>query len=716
MPACTSISDRHTPSGMAEMSVQQAYALAVEHHRAGQFPAAENIYQSILVTHPGHAESLHMLGLIRRQSGDNSAAINLIRRAIAVDSACCDANYNLGNALRDDGQSEEAIAAFRRSILLQQNLPQSYHNLGCLLRDKGQMTEAAAAFEQARQAISPTRKTSPAGQSADVANHWFNVGNALREERQFTHAITAYQRAVAINPDFAEAFCNLGSALVEAKQFDAAITAYRRAIAIKPDLALAHHNLGKVFYDTGDLDQAIASNRQALSLRPDYTSARRNLAGNLFEAGELDEAIAAYRQARSDDPAANTRADSALIYALQFHPASTPRSVAVETDRWNRIHALPLGGSMAKYSNDRTPNRRLRIGYVSPDFRHHVVGLNVVPLFENHDRNQFEIICYADVPAPDERTRWFEQHCDLWRNTTDLPDERLARQIREDRIDILVDLALHTGNRLLVFARKPAPVQVTFAGYPGSTGLTAIDYRLSDPYLDPPGTDESVYSEKTIRLPHSFWCFDPLDCRDIPVSPLPAESNGFITFGCLNNFCKINPLMLDRWASIMRQTEGSRLILLAKLGRHRQRTIDYLGGLGIGPDRVEFLPFSSRRNYLRQFQRVDISLDSFPCTGHTTSLDSLWMGVPVVTLVGETLFSRAGWCQLSNLGLTELASHTPEGFIEIAAGLAKNVSRLRQIRAELRPRMEQSPLMNGSLFARTIEAAYLQMWQTFATS
>ena len=702
---------------MAQMSVQQAFALAIQHHRAGRLTEARGVLEQILSVQPTHADSLHFLGLIHRQIGDNSNAIRFLSRAIAADPACRDASFNLGNALRDDGQTDEAVSAYRRSISLGQNLAQSRHNLAILLRDRGEPTDAD--FDQ--NAIS-------AEQIAASANQWFNTGNTLREQRKFADATAAYQRAIAINPNFAEAYCNLGSALVEQKQSDAAITAYRQAIAIRPDLALAHHNLGKVFYDTGDLDQAIAANRRALQIQPDYASARRNLAGNLFEAGELDEALACYRQARSDDssanaPAANARADSALIYAMQFHPDSTPESIAEETHRWNRIHAAPFADWIAKHSvesasesprdptSQRAPGRRLRIGYVSPDFRLHVVGLNVVPLFANHDRDRFEIVCYADVPAPDERTRWFEQHCDHWWNIADLSDEDIARRIREDRIDILVDLALHTGNRLLVFARKPAPVQVTFAGYPGGTGLTAIDYRLSDPYLDPPGIDESLYSEKTICLPNSFWCFDPLDCADIPVTPLPADANGFITFGCLNNFCKITAMTLDHWAAIMKQADASRLILLAKLGKHRQRTIDHLAAQGIAPDRIEFIPFSSRRNYLRQFQRLDISLDSFPCTGHTTSLDSLWMGVPVVTLVGQTLFSRAGWCQLSNLKMTELAGDTPERFIAIASTLAKDRPRLRQIRAQLRSIMEQSPLMNGPMFARDIESAYTQMWR-----
>ena len=281
-------------------------------------------------------------------------------------------------------------------------------------------------------------------------------------------------------------------------------------------------------------------------------------------------------------------------------------------------------------------------------------------------------------------------------------------------------------------ANRP-PVQVTFAGYPGSTGLSAIDYRLSDPYLDPfdaaqgrpldsvpggpPGMDESVYSEKTIRLPHSFWCYEPADeSRDIPVNPLPALKTGVVTFGCLNNFCKINDDLLDLWAKVLRQVDKSRLLLLAPPGSHRQRVVDRLSRNGIDPGRIEFVSHQPRRNYLELYHRIDLGLDSFPYNGHTTSLDSFWMGVPVVTLVGQTAVSRAGWSQLSNLGLRELAARTPEQFVQIAADLARDLPRLGELRATLRRRMEASPLMDAASFVMGIEEAYRRMWRTWCGS
>jgi len=335
----------------------------------------------------------------------------------------------------------------------------------------------------------------------------------------------------------------------------------------------------------------------------------------------------------------------------------------------------------------------------------------MLPLLACHDRDAFEIFCYAQVARSDALTERFRASAHHWRSTIGLTDKQLAAQIREDGIDILVDLALHTArSRLLVFARKPAPVQVTFAGYPGSTGLSTIDYRLSDPYLDPPDIDESVYSEQTIRLPHSFWCYDPID-GDIPVNSLPAQAHGFLTFGCLNDFRKINDAVLRLWAGVLRAVPSSRLLLLAPEGSHRQHTLDVLSREDIVHERIEFVSHQPRWKYLELYHRVDLGLDTLPYNGHTTSLDSFWMGVPVVTLVGQTIVGRAGLSQLTNLQLPELIAQTPEQYVKIATSLADDLPRLSELRSTLRARMEQSPLMDAPRFARDIEAAYRTMWQ-----
>jgi predicted O-linked N-acetylglucosamine transferase (SPINDLY family) len=286
-------------------------------------------------------------------------------------------------------------------------------------------------------------------------------------------------------------------------------------------------------------------------------------------------------------------------------------------------------------------------------------------------------------------------YADVWRSTVDLSDHQLAELVRGDRIDILVDMKLHTANnRLLMFARKPAPVQVTWLGYPGTTGLAAIDYRLTDPYLDQPGRFDAFSSEEPVRLPDTFWCYDP-GTDQPPVNALPAAKIAQITFGCLNNFCKIDEDCLALWAGVLRAVPRSRLLLLAPRGPARERVLARLGQDGITPSRVEFADKQPRAEYLKSYHHIDLGLDPLPYNGHTTSLDALWMGVPIITLVGKTVVGRAGFSQLCNLGLQDLAAETPEQYVALAAGLAGDLHRLQ----------------DGKRFARNVEQAYREMWQ-----
>jgi len=748
---------------------QDAFDLALQHHQAGRLDEAEQLYRQALVSDPEDADALHFLGVIAHQRGQNDVAIDLIGQAIALDPNYAEAHNNLGTALKGNGQIDEAIAAHRRAIALVPEYAEAYSNLGISLRDKGQFEEAIAACRQAialtpalpeahnnlgsalngngqfdeaiaafRQALALNPQLAEAQNNLGIVlkikgqlieaiaafrqavelrpgyiKAYRNLGKALRENRQLDEALTAFRQAVFLSPNDAQGHNDLGIALRDKKEIDGALDELNQAVALKADFAEAYFNLGTVLVEKDRLDEALAAFRQAIVLEPNFAEAYRRIGTTLTDQGQLDEAIAAFQQAisiRPDYPEAH----SSIIFTMLFHPAYDAQALAAELGRWNHLHAEPLGKFIREHSNDRSPDRRLRIGYVSPDLRSHVVGLNVLPLVREHDRQQVEIFCYANVGRPDQVTSRFQQAADHWRDILALSDEQVADRIREDRIDILVDLALHMpGNRLLVFARKPAPVQATFAGYPGSTGVSAIDYRLSDPYLDPVEMDASIYSERTIRLPDSFWCYDPIALRDCQVNPLPTLRTGVITFGCLNNFCKINDDIINLWARVLKQVKNSRLLLLAPEGIPRQRTLDLLQREGIETERVEFIPRLPRRAYMESYHRIDIGLDSFPYNGHTTSLDSFWMGVPVVTLIGPAVVGRAGWCQLSNLGLTELAGETADQFVQIAVELANDLPRLKELRSTLRQRMERSPLMDAAKFARNIEAVYRQLWRTW---
>ncbi len=324
---------------------------------------------------------------------------------------------------------------------------------------------------------------------------------------------------------------------------------------------------------------------------------------------------------------------------------------------------------------------------------------------------QFEVFCYAQVAHPDILTDRLRGYADVWRDIVGLSDLQTDDLVRRDQIDILVDLKMHTANnRLLVFARKPAPVQVTWLGYPGTTGLSTIDYRLTDRYLDPPGLFDAFYSEESVRLPDTFWCYDPM--TDEPsINALPALQLGVVTFGCLNNFCKVNDGCLELWAQVLRAVPRSRLLLQAPRGLARDKVLAGLQGEGIAAARVVFADKLARPEYLKLYHQIDLALDPFPYNGHTTSLDAFWMGVPTLTMPGKTVVGRAGWSQLCNLGLKELAAETPALLVARAAELAGDLPRLQALRGTLRQRMSQSPLMDAGRFARHVEQAYRLMWR-----
>ncbi|MDP9175597.1 MAG: tetratricopeptide repeat protein [Planctomycetota bacterium] len=718
---------------MAQVTFDQALQLALQHHQAGQFQQAEQIYMQILAHQPNHADALHFLGVLASQVGKHEIALNLISRSLSLKPNNSAAHINLGNALKDKGQRDAAVAAYRQAIALQPNSPEAHNNLGNVWKDQGNLNESIAAYRQAI-ALKPNYP--------EALN---NLGNVFREKRQLDdaidcyraaialmpnnpelhnnlaialrgkglldEAIDAYLRAISIKPDYPEAYNNLGNARKDNGQTSHAIAVYRQAIFLNPNYPEAHSNLGAALIEIGDLDHAVAALQKAIALKPNYSDAYNNLAIALKDRGELDDALAAAHQAMALKPESPS-AHSNLVYTLHFHPDYDARAIAEEHRRWNHQHAAPLTKEIQPHANDRNPARRLRIGYISPDFREHPVGRFILPLFANHDPTQFEVFAYSQVAAPDSLTQQIRSNTQTWRSIVGLSDAQCADLIRQDKIDILIDLTMHMArNRLLVFARKPAPVQLTYLAYCSTTGLQTIDYRLSDPHLDPPSTDLSVYSEQTIRLPETYWCYQPsIALREI--TPLPALKRGHITFGCLNNFCKVSHPTLETWSKILRDVPTSHLLLHTQEGVHRQRVRDHLEKEGIDPTRIRFVPFQSAEKYFDLYHQIDITLDTTPYSGGTTTCDALWMGVPVITLSGKTAVGRGGQSILTNLGLPELITTTPETYAETATQLATNLPRLIEFRATLRPRMQKSSLMNAKRFAKNVESAYRQIWQT----
>jgi predicted O-linked N-acetylglucosamine transferase (SPINDLY family) len=613
----------------------------------------------------------------QKTRGDWQAVVRRVARELAdlarqhrvVEPADSLAHFEHGNRMLRKGRPQQAIAAFRAALELRADFPSCLNNLGTALKEAGRPEEAIDCYLKAL-ALKP-----------DNHAYHYNLGAALSQVGRCQDAAEHYRRAIELKPDFALSHCGLGSALKDLGRLDDAIDAFHEARRLDPNLPSPHYNLGNAMKDAANLDEAVNCFRRALQLNP-------------------------------RDPLCHSN----LSYTVHFHPDYDGPAILAENRRWDEIHSRTAERHAGPWPNSPDPSRKLRVGYVGSDFRDHCQSLFTIPLLANHDHGNFEIYCYANVPAADQFTRRTQQLVDRWRSTYQQTDAAVAKQVHADRIDILVDLTMHMGRgRPLLFARQPAPVQVAWLAYPGTTGLSAIAWRLTDPYLDPPGHNDSHYAETSYRLADTFWCYDPL-VEEIPIPPLPAQRNGYVTFGCLNNFCKVTPPTIELWSRVLTLVPRSRLVLLAPAGRHRRVLKDKLAHLDIDPDRIAFVDVKPRPEYLKHYHNLDICLDTIPYNGHTTSLDSYWMGVPVVTLVGQTAVGRAGWSQLKNLGLPELAAQAPDEYVAIAQSLAADLPRLSALRAALRDRLKQSPLMDAPRFARNMEAAFRDIWRQWCAA
>jgi predicted O-linked N-acetylglucosamine transferase (SPINDLY family) len=576
------------------------------------------------------------------------------------------AHKSLGGTLRSRGAVADAEAAYREALRLKPDFVEAHNDLGTLLWDQHRLAEARACHTAALR-LRPER--------ADSHNH---LGNVLRDEGQIPAAIEAYRQALQLDPHYGAAHCNLANTLADGGWTEEALVEFQRALEIAP----------------GDADVIV------------------NYGTCLQSQGRLDEAIAAYRTAiRIDDQ--NPAIHHNLVYALNFHPDYDAQTVFAEHRVWAQRHADSLTLGATPFANDRTPGRRLRVGYVSAHFRAHAVNFFSEPILAAHDHRAVEVFCYcAALPAEsDATTGRLQKHADHWREIAGETDQQASEMIRGDRIDVLVDLSGHIGgNRLMVFARKPAPVQVTYLGYQNTTGMLAMDYRLTDDWADPPGTTDRLYTEKLVRLPRAFFCYLP-SADAAGVAPLPAIANGIVTFGSFNSFAKITLQVLATWGEILSVIPRSRLVLLAPVtAALRKYVCRAFERQGVNPERVELAGRRSRGEYLKLINRVDIALDPFPFNGHTTTCDCLWQGVPLVTLAGPTYASRFGGSALVNLGLRDLIAGSREQYVDVARGLAANLDRLKGLRGSLRGMMLDSPLLDAQGFTRNLEAAYRRMW------
>jgi protein O-GlcNAc transferase len=607
------------------------------------------------------------------------------------------------------GRLPDAREHYRQILHQNPDHPDALHGLGMLEFQSGRPRDAADLIQRAV-AITPDR-----------AQYQANLGVALAALNDFPRAIAAFQKAIALDPAYkfarehlAQSYSNLGRLLQQQGKFEDSIAACQKLVELRADRPDAHYQLGMASMSAGDLTSCVASLNRALELHPDFPDALNSLGVAEFRRGRIDSAIAAYQKILRLDPG-NLQTSQNLLLALHYQIPADPQRIFQAHLDWGIRHAQPIRNKIRAEANDRDPARRLRVGYVSADFHEHPVTYFLENLLAAHDADEVEIFCYQNGPAADAVTRRLQGSAHHWRQIHTKSDAEAAQMIREDKIDILVDLSGHTaGNRLLIFAQKPTPIQATYLGYLDTTGLAAIDYRLTDAIADPPGESDGLHSEKLIRLPRTFACYRPPDDAP-PPGPSPGVSRGFITFGSFNALSKIHPELLDTWAKILQEIPGSRLILATRGLSDPTLQKEILAPFekrDIAGDRLRFLDRQSLPDYLRLHGEVDLLLDTFPVNGHTTSCHALWMGVPVISLAGQTHCQRLGASVLSNIGLPHWIARTPAEYVEIAKSRAADQNELSDLRAALRDRMRRSHLMDARQLAREIESAYRNMWQT----
>ncbi|OWK47277.1 TPR domain protein, putative component of TonB system [Fimbriiglobus ruber] len=671
------------------------HGLGVVAYQTGQYAVALAYFTRACSLRPMSGAFHSNFGLASQALGQVDQAVTAFRRATELLPDAAEAHFNLGNALKEQRSVADARTSYLRALELDPNHTRAHNNLGNLFRDQGELDAAERSLRRAVE-LEPAYPDSLA-----------NLGNVLWDRGQLDEAERYCRDAIRAKPDYAAAWTNLGNVLRSQKRWAESESAYRRALELQPELAEIHGNLGAVLLDQGRLDEAIGFFRRAVELRPERSEAHSVLGNALLTGGQIEEGDACYRRAVELQPE-SSRALSAALHWRQYRPDVTLASLAADHAEWDARYGRPARTARPQTVHPSAANGRpLRVGFVSADFGRHPVGYFCVRALEALDPREVEVVCYSTSRRNDDLTARFKRAAARWYDAGPMSDDALAGQIAADGIDILFDLAGHTAaNRLSVFARKPAPVQITWIGSEGTTGLSAMDFILADERLIPTGVD-AHYREKVLRLPDVYVCYEP-PAGAPAVGPLPVRSRGGVTFGSFNNPAKIHAGVVAVWASILRRVADSRLVLKYRcLGDHgtRDRYLKMFAEHGVGADRLEFEDWSPHAEMLARYNTIDIALDPFPFVGGATTCEALWMGVPVITRPGETFAGRHSLSYLTAIGATETVARGLDDYVELAVGWAEDLDRLASVRADLRPRIEASPLCDGRQFAAQLTSA-----------
>ncbi|HTW94200.1 MAG TPA: tetratricopeptide repeat protein [Tepidisphaeraceae bacterium] len=665
---------------------------------AGQTGEAIEAFRHASMLDPNLVEAHNDLAAALLDNNRGAEALEEINRALELRPEMPEALNNLGSALNQLGRHEEAIAAYRRAQGIRPDMAEAFSNMSIDLLALGRYDEAMAAVQKAIE-LRP-----------DFAPAFNAMGNIFRDLGKFDEAAAAYQRSFSLRPDYVEGMSNLGNLFRDYGRANEAIACYQQALRIMPNYADAHNNLGSMYYDMGFPAEAAPCFQRAMQLRRDYFKAENNLGTAMKDMGQTEQARRLFEHALSLKPESES-IHSNLVYCLHCMVGVSPEEIFQQHAEWGRRHAEPLRKHWRDFPARPAGDRPLRVGLVSPDLRMHSVAFFLLPLLERHDRRRVEFICYPTVPREDAVSEQLRKASEGWCSLFGKDDAAAVEQIRKDEIDILVDLAGHTArNRLMVFARRAAPVQATFLGYPNTTGMAAMDWRITDEIADPAGID-GLYTEKLWRLPRSAWCFSPLS--GAPAIEPPRRD--FISFGCFNDLSKVNEPLIDAWAKILTAVPDSRLLIKAR-GSSAGVTADWLRRLftarHIDGRRVHLLQRqASADKHLECYAEVDIALDTFPYHGTTTTCEAIWMGVPVITRRGTAHVSLVGVSLLKSLGLDDLIAPDEEQYVRTAVELARDRRRLAELRSSLRQKMTASPLMDAHDYAAHVQSALEGMWR-----
>jgi protein O-GlcNAc transferase len=714
------------------VDIQNILGNAIQQFQNGHPAKAKTLCRTALKSDPQNPTAYYLLGAIAHQSGYFSNAADLLVKSLQFDQQNPEVHNYLGITLIEAERLAEAEPCFQKALALAPNFPEAHNNLGNVLKDMGRAEEAIDSYRSAL------------ALRADYATAHNNLGCVLKGLEKYDQAIVSLKTAISIDPSYDEAYCNLGNAYFHLGLYDEATENFRaasdlnpsraahdglglalrqlgklddaydcfsKAIAIEPNDADAYNGLGTVQHERGRFDDAVNAYQTALDINPKLAAAWSNFGSARKSQGRLEEAVSNYRKALEIDPNFSSP-HSDLLFCLQYVPGITSAELKAEHENWYHMHGQVLQEMAISHNVDRSSKRPLRVGLISPDFRHHPVGFLAVKLVENIDNQDLQIFGYADQTKFDNYTKRFADAAHKWTKVYGLSDDQLIEQIQQDQIDILIDMTGHTAyNRLKLFCRKPAPVQITWCGYVCTTGIPTIDYIIADRFHIQPG-EEKYYTETAMRLPGSSWCYDPPEGSP-EVGPLPSSHNGFVTFGSFNNPSKINPEILETWSAILNRAPESKLLLKYN-GMDSPYNIERISSAfhnnGIDRSRIMIEGGGDFAEMAARYNEIDIALDTLPYSGGVTTCEALWMGVPVVTCPGGIYPGRHSLSHLSNIGLTNCIAKNMDEYVNVAIDLASDLEVLSKMRAGLRNQISTSPLCDGPNFAKNFSHLIREIW------